>query len=127
MRYWKYKAYNADGDTVDGIIEGKTAHNLILQLRQSGLQVYDIQTIPFSEYLREKRLSGRLENLRRLHAKIAKNLIPQDEIQQDNTPQINPMYWYGHKIAIKQFMMLIKISAIVIVTTFIAIVAYLLL
>lgn len=54
-RYWHYKAYDIHGRKCEGVIESVTHWQAILHLRQGGEQVYDIQTITYSEYRFYKR------------------------------------------------------------------------
>lgn len=71
MRYWKYKAYDASGDRVDGVIAGDQPLQLVLNLRQLGLQVYDLVTIQRHEYQSTKQVESRLARLLRLRASVA--------------------------------------------------------
>lgn len=64
MKYWKYWAYTAKGDHVDGVIAGDHPDQLILHLRQTGLQVYNMVTIQPHDY---RRLSNYAQRLKRLH------------------------------------------------------------
>lgn len=62
MGYWKYRAFDAERKTQEGVLIGpdkdevQAADHIILQLRQRGLQVVHIQSISQVEYQRDEYL-----------------------------------------------------------------------
>lgn len=101
MTYWKYKAYDSTGDVIDGVATGIEPLVIVTELRQEGLQVFDLVTIPASEYHTHRAISDRLRRLRRLNAKasgqpakpVKPTAIPPDE---------NPAFWSVRKVLLKR-------------------------
>jgi len=98
MRYWKYKAYDADGETIEGVIHGDQPVKLIVQLRQTGLQVFDMVTIQPKEYRRAKRLETRINRLQRLQATAVKGA----EEQPPEEATALPAHWALGRAKLRQ-------------------------
>jgi hypothetical protein len=61
MSLWKYRAFDASFSVTEGIISGPDEIQVLLRLRQQGLQGIDIRLATRIEYLQERRLQ-RLKN-----------------------------------------------------------------
>jgi hypothetical protein len=71
MRYWRFRAYDTTGTIKVGVTSGTDGPAVILRIRQTGLQVFDLQTISVAEYrhfLHSQRTIKRFANLKRVIA-----------------------------------------------------------
>ena len=101
MTYWKYKAYDSKGDVVDGVVAGIEPLVIVTELRQEGLQVFDLVTIAPSEYHSNKSISARLRRLRRLNAKAGGQPVKQVK-PTAVPPDDNPAFWAVRKVLLKR-------------------------
>jgi hypothetical protein len=76
VKYWKYRAYDKSMIVHDGVISHngqnneQSQHDIILQLRNNGLQIIILQPITSAEYQQENRLQKLRERLN--HKPISK-------------------------------------------------------
>lgn len=68
MRYWKFKAYNVEGQISTGIIDG-AFDEIVLKFRQNGWQIFELVPISKSEFNRLMVVERRLLNLHKLTVK----------------------------------------------------------
>lgn len=64
MKFWRYKAYDADGNIATGVAKGSEPYKIILEVRQTGLQIYDMVTIQESEYRTMKRADNKIAKMK---------------------------------------------------------------
>jgi len=67
-RYWRFRAYDVTGSIKVGVTHGNDGPAVILRLRQTGLQAFDLQTISFAEY---RHFLCNSRTLKRFHSVVA--------------------------------------------------------
>lgn len=74
MKYWKYKAHNAEGRPVEGVThtESTDFKEAVLALGQAGLEVYDIWGITYAQYSKAAKLGRRIGKMTTLQNKVQK-------------------------------------------------------
>ena len=89
MRYWRYKAYNVNFHTCEGVIKGNHLVNVAVELRQNGLQLIETCTIDVNTYQAELRL----ERQQKLIANKTESHIPETQ------PTETLIHWIIRKIS----------------------------
>ena len=75
INLWKYKAYDANLKTVEGLIAGNDICQIALELRQQGLEMMELQR-PSKLDIKLERMKRKAERLTGMHDPIIQRTQP---------------------------------------------------